>query len=137
MLGEGVHWTWALHDQTSNIERDGESGSRWFQLPLFRQLPHARPRMISRSRSWRSSSLWVRARWLLIGSRAMASESEFFLWLVRLINEGAFGAVTLAKAKKDACEELALDDETILRYLARVTSKDGPVESDGEILTLK
>lgn len=137
MLGSGVHWTWALHEQTSNIERGGESESKWWQLPLFPRLRLEPRRMISRSRSLRSSSLLARAKWLLIGSRGMASESEFSMWLELLINGEEYGAASLALVEARALEELPLDLITFRVYLVRATAQGGRFQSDGEIVTIK
>ena len=132
-----MHWTWQLLGNRSSIEHAGENESRGSQLPpLQLWLPGLQPKTSPRL-SLRSSSLWARVKWLLIGYRPMASESEFVLWLTRNIESADFGALTLREVKSGAVEELHLDDDHLIRYLLGHTSPIGEFRSDGEVITLR
>jgi len=137
MNSRGVHWSWQLLGKTANIGSDGVKESRVSQShPLQLWLPGLHPKT-SRIRSFRSSYLWGRVRWLLIGYRSMASESEFVLWLRRNLEVAEFGALTLGEVKSGARLELELDDDHLLRYLLRHTSPGAEFRSDGDVITFR
>lgn len=94
---------------------------------------------VSRLHIPRSRSLLL---WLLEKSSAAvgfgtAKELHFAMWLSALLESCDFGAVEITLVVRSAGEELALDRETVLRYLVRQTSAGSEFRSDGHIITFR
>jgi len=53
------------------------------------------------------------------------------------LSEQDFGALEISQAVGAAAADLALDEETVIRYLVRVTSSTGTFKSDGHIVTVR
>jgi hypothetical protein len=92
---------------------------------------------ISRSRSWRSAFLLVRARYYLIELQGAGTELEFETWLKNRIELAEFGCLTVEEIKRAALADLALDQQTLNRYLVRVTGRRRRFRSDGVIVTMR
>lgn len=66
-----------------------------------------------------------------------AKEYHFVTWLSALLESSEFVALEISLVIHDAGEELALDRETVLRYLVRQTSAGSEFRSDGHIITFR
>lgn len=137
MTGGVIHWSWQLLKRKGNTESDGGKGLRQLQLQLWPRWQLEPRTGTPLRRSLRSSSLWASAKWLLIGSRSMATESAFALWLEREIESAAFGALTVEEVKRGAVERLELEESEVIRYLVRATREGGRFRSDGDIVTMR
>lgn len=85
----------------------------------------------------RSLLLWLLERSLGAVGFGTAKEYHFVTWLSALLESSEFVALEISLVIHDAGEELALDRETVLRYLVRQTSAGSEFRSDGHIITFR
>lgn len=85
----------------------------------------------------RSLSLWLLERSSGAVGFGTAKEYHFVTWLSALLESSEFVALEISEVISAAGEELALDRETVLRYLVKQTSAEADFRSDGHIITFR
>lgn len=85
----------------------------------------------------RSLLLWLLERSSGAVGFGTAKEYHFVTWLSALLETCDFGAAEITLVVRSASEDLALDRETVLRYLVRQTSAGSEFRSDGHIITFR